>query len=146
MVHDFLSRKKKSPSRSLRSPHTIRARPACEDCVVFFLLIPPRKYSAQHYIKFSPTGSGAYLFTIEYFSSSMTHDSTQSHTQPFLYFQREILFFWPLAILANKLLIFIYLYINNGARHIINSLHQHFHRSLLYSSLLFKMSYHKPDL
>lgn len=54
-------KKKKSPSRSLRSPHTIRARPACEDGVVFFLLIPPRKFSAQHYKKFSANGSGAYL-------------------------------------------------------------------------------------
>jgi hypothetical protein len=87
----FYLEKKKSPSRSLRSPHTIRARPACEDCVVFSLLIPPRKYSAQHYKKFSPTGSGAYLFShflttstpSNIFPVPMTQNSAQSHTQTF---------------------------------------------------------------
>jgi len=90
---------------------------------------------------FSPQGLHRIFFQFQWLKTQ--HRATH---KLFLYFQREILFFWPSAILANKLLIFIYLYINNGARHIINSLHQHFHRSLLYSSLLFKMSYHKPDI
>ena len=63
---------KNSPSRSLRSPHTIRARPACEDGVVFFLLIPPRKFSAQHYKKFSANGSGACLSS-HFLTTSTVH-------------------------------------------------------------------------